>query len=61
MLTSDRAMAPTTTPRSEPRPPSTTIDRTKSENENSNCPALTAEKYEARNAPATPPNAAPVA
>ena len=37
-------MAPTTTPRIEPRPPSTTIEKTKSENENWNCAALTAEK-----------------
>jgi hypothetical protein len=37
-------MAPTTTPGIEPTPPRTTIEKMKSENENSNCPALTAEK-----------------
>ena len=39
----------------------TTIVKTKIENENWNCSALTTERYDARNAPATPPSAAPVA
>jgi hypothetical protein len=45
--------------RSNRGPPTTIIDRSKTENENWNWRALTIERYEARNALAKPPNAAP--
>ncbi len=60
-MTSANRIAPSTTPGIEPSPPTTTIVKMKIENENWNCSALTTERYDARNAPATPPSAAPVA
>jgi len=60
-LTTESTIAPTTTPAIEPSPPSTTIAKMKIEKENSNWLALTVPRYEARKAPDTPPNAAPVA
>jgi hypothetical protein len=40
-LTTESTIAPTTTPRIDPRPPSTTIAKMKIENENSNWAAST--------------------
>src|SRR5215204_4552282 len=53
-------IAPTTTPEIDPRPPSTTMARMKIEKENLNWAGLTTPRYEAKNAPEIPPNAAPV-
>ncbi len=54
-------IAPNTTPQMLPMPPRMTIASTKIENENANWSALTVLRHEARNAPETPPNAAPEA
>jgi hypothetical protein len=50
-LTTESTIAPTTTPGTEPTPPSTSIARMRIENENSNRLEETTPRYDAKNAP----------
>ena len=57
----DSVIAPSTTPQMLPRPPRMIMASTRIEKENWNWSALTVFSSEPRNAPAMPPNDAPVA